>query len=82
MSHRGYPVTKAVKAMRRKAAEERLEAYNKKYPTNQAKLDALPTTGSSKQRARLQALVNEAKEKRDAKEKAVEVKSQNKKGNV
>ena len=66
MSHRGYTVTKRVKAMRRAKAEEMLKAYNEKYPTPQAKLAALPATGSTKQRARLEALVNAEKEKANA----------------
>jgi len=63
MSHRGYTVTKRARAMRRAKAEEMLKAYNEKYPTPQAKLDALPATGATKQRARLEALINAEKEK-------------------
>jgi len=66
MSRRGFTVTKQIRAERRKRAEERLKEYNEKYPTLQAKLDALPPTGASRQRARLQAAIKSEQDKAEA----------------
>jgi hypothetical protein len=57
MASRGFPITKAMREERRKRAEEMVAEYHKKYPTLQARLDALPPTGANKQRARLQAAI-------------------------
>lgn len=69
MSHHGghgFPRTQQIRAERRKRAEEAQAEYNKKYPTLQAKLDALPATGANKQRARLTAAIKSAQEKAEA----------------
>lgn len=85
---RGFPITQAMRQERRKRAEDRNAEYNKKYPTLQAKLDALPPTGSNKQRARLQAAIKVEQEKVEAakvaahtKAEAKAEKSNNKKSN-
>ena len=57
MSSCRKPVTQQIRKERRERAEERTKEYNEKYPTPQAKLAALPATGSTKQRARLTALI-------------------------
>lgn len=63
---RGFPITQAMRQERRKRAEDRNAEYNQKYPTLQAKLDALPPTGANKQRARLQAAIKAEAEKVEA----------------
>lgn len=57
---RGFPITKTMRAERRARAEAQNKEYNEKYPTLQAKLDALPTPGANKQRAKLTAKLAEA----------------------
>lgn len=69
MSHHGkhgYPRTQQIRAERRKRAEEDLKEYNEKYPTVQAKLNALPIGGAKKQRARLEALLSKEAEAKAA----------------
>lgn len=56
MSNRGFPITQAHRDLRRKQAEARQAEYDKL--SIQEKLNRLPTTGSVKQRARLQAALN------------------------
>lgn len=73
---RGFPITKAMKAERRFRAEARNKEYNEKYPTLQAKLDALPATGATKQRTKLQAAITAVAVKAEAAKKAAEVKAQ------
>lgn len=87
MSKRGKPVTQQIREERRRMAEERNKEYNEKYPTPQAKLDALPPTGASKQRARLTAQIAAEKAEKEAKLAAEQAKadakaekSENKKG--
>lgn len=63
---RGFPITQAMRQERRKRAEDRNAEYNQKYPTLQAKLDALPPTGANKQRARLQAALKAEQDKVEA----------------
>lgn len=63
---RGFPITKAMRAERRTRAEAQNKEYNEKYPTLQAKLDALPATGATKQRAKLTARLAEATAKKAA----------------
>jgi len=63
---RGFPITQAMRQERRKRAEDRNAEYNQKYPTPQAKLDALPPTGATKQRARLQTAIKAEQEKVEA----------------
>jgi hypothetical protein len=58
MSSRGFNITVARRLERRKQAEARNEEYNKM--SLQQKLDALPASGSKKQRARLEAAVNKS----------------------
>lgn len=84
---RGFPITKAMRVERRARAEARQKEYNEKYPTLQAKLDALPATGANKQRARLQRMIKVSQEKAEAaklaaaaKAEAKNEKTQNKKG--
>lgn len=79
MSHHGghgFPRTQQMRAERRKRAEEAHEEYNKKYPTHQAKLDALPATGANKQRARLTSLIVKAQEKAEAAKVAAATKAE------
>jgi hypothetical protein len=83
----GYPRTQQIRAERRARAEKDQNEYNQKYPTLQAKLDALPPTGSKKQRARLEAAIEAEKKKVEAVKVASQQasaqkteKSQNKKG--
>jgi len=81
---RGFPITQAMRLERRKRAEERNAEYNKKYPTLQAKLDALPINGANRQRARLQRQLKAAQEKAEATKVASALKAeklQTKKGN-
>lgn len=60
MSHRGYTITKQIKALRRKFAEERQTEYDKL--TLQEKIDRLPPEPhSAKQRARLLGLLETSK---------------------
>jgi hypothetical protein len=69
MSHsggHGYPRTQQIRVERRARAEKDQHEYNQKYPTLQAKLDALPPTGSKKQRARLEAAIEAEKKKVEA----------------
>lgn len=61
--HHGYPVTQQIRLERRKRAEEDLAEYNKRCPTLQAKLAALPSVGANKQRARLLRQIEEQKNK-------------------
>jgi hypothetical protein len=56
MSTRGFPITKAHRELRRKQAEARQVEYDKL--SVQEKLNKLGTTGSAKQRARLEAALN------------------------
>lgn len=63
---RGFPITKAMRVERRARAEAQNKEYNDKYPTLQAKLDALPATGATKQRAKLTAKLAEATAKKAA----------------
>lgn len=66
MSHRGMPVTKAIRARRRKVAEEMKAEYDKL--TTQQKLDKLPPApAAAKQRARLESQLNREQEGRTAK---------------
>lgn len=58
---RGFPITQAMRAERRKRAEERNAEYNKL--TLQQKLEKLPTNGANRQRAKLQAAIQAAAEK-------------------
>jgi len=62
MSSRKKPVTKQMRAERRKRAEEMQVEYDKL--TLQQKLDRLPVNGAKKQRARLEALLLASKEKK------------------
>lgn len=87
--HHGYPCTKQMQEARRKRAEDAAKEYDKKYPTLQAKLDALPANGANKQRARLQGLITAEATKAEAaklaaaaaaKAEAKTEKTQNKKG--
>jgi hypothetical protein len=55
MSTRGFCITKARRAERRKQADARNEEYNKK--SLQSKLEGLPIGGAKKQRARLEVAV-------------------------
>lgn len=73
---RGFPITKAMRAERRKRAEEIQAEYHKKYPTLQAKLAALPPTGANKQRTRLQAAIQLEQEKTEAAKLAVNAKAE------
>lgn len=73
---RGFPITKAMQAERRKRAEERNAEYNNKYPTIQAKLDALPATGATKQRAKLLKRIEEEKSKAEAAKLAATAKAE------
>ena len=69
MSHRGYTVTKQIKELRRKFAEERQAEYDKL--TLQQKIDRLPPEpGAKKQRARLLALLEESKKPKPQAQKA------------
>jgi len=70
-----FPVTQAMRAERRKRAEERQAEYEKKYPTLQAKLAALPATGSNKQRARLQRMIEAEAQKAEADKQAAAAKA-------
>lgn len=56
-----FSVTKAVRAERRKRAEERQVAYDKL--TLQEKLAKLPANGAKKQRAKLEAAIQAEAEK-------------------
>ncbi len=79
MSHHGghgYPITKQMRVERRKRAEALQEEYHKKYPTIQAKLDALPVAGANKQRAKLEALLKAEQDKADSLKKVTEVKAE------
>ena len=87
MSSRGFTITKTMREERRKRAEKMHEEYNQKYPTIQDKLNALPATGATKQRARLEAALKAEHDKKDAEKLAHEAKaeakaekSKNKKG--
>lgn len=73
-----FSITKAMRAERRKRAEERQAEYEKKYPTLQAKLAALPATGATKQRAKLQRLIEEQSAKAEAAKQAEAVKAEKK----
>ena len=73
---RGFPITKAMKAERRARAEAQNKEYNDKYPTLQAKLDALPATGATKQRARLQGAIKAASDKAEAAKLATTAKAE------
>jgi hypothetical protein len=75
MSHRGFPITRAVREFRRNAAELRLKAYN--ALSTQQKLDKLPPEPHAKrQRAKLQALlVKEQQPKETPKVEKVEAPS-------
>lgn len=73
---RGFPITKAMQAERRKRAEERNAEYNKKYPTPEAKLAALPATGCDKQRAKLTKQIQQAEEKAQAAKLAAAAKAE------
>lgn len=59
MSSRGMPVTKQMRAERRKRAEEMKAEYDKL--SLQEKLDRLPLDGAKKQRTRLAAKIEAAK---------------------
>lgn len=52
-------ITQQIRSLRRKAAEERKEAYDKL--SLQEKLDRLPKDGAKKQRARLMSLLEDTK---------------------
>jgi hypothetical protein len=73
---RGFPITKAMQAERRKRAEERNAEYNKRYPTTQAKLDALPATGATKQRTKLAKRLEEENSKAEAAKLAATAKAE------
>lgn len=73
---RGFPITQAMRLERRKRAEERNAEYNKKYPTLQAKLDALPANGANRQRVRLQRQLKASQEKAEAAKVAAAVKAE------
>ena len=73
---RGFPITKAMQAERRKRAEDLQAEYNKKYPTTQAKLDALPATGATKQRAKLLKRLEEENTKAEAAKLAATAKAE------
>ena len=73
---RGFPITQAMKAERRFRAEARNKEYNEKYPTLQAKLDALPATGATKQRAKLSAAIKAAAVKAEAAKVAAATKAE------
>lgn len=75
MSSRGKPVTQQIREERRRMADERTKEYNEKYTTPQAKLAALPSTGASKQRARLTALVANQQREQDAVKAAAQAKA-------
>lgn len=75
MARRGFPITQAMRQERRKRAEDLQAEYNKKYPTLQAKLDALPPTGANKQRARLTAAIKAEAEKVEAAKVAAQAKA-------
>ena len=66
-----FPLTQAMRAERRKMAEDRQAEYDKKYPTTAAKLAALPATGCQKQRTKLQARLD-AEQTKVANEKAAD----------
>lgn len=69
MSHHGghgYPRTQQIMEEKRRAAEQQQKEYNEKYPTLQAKLAALPPTGASRQRARLEAAIQKEGETKKA----------------
>jgi hypothetical protein len=76
MARRGFPITQAMQAERRKRAEDRIAEYHKKYPTLQARLDALPPTGANKQRARLQAAIQAEQDRVEAAKVAAAVKAE------
>lgn len=79
MSHHGghgYPRTQQMRLERRKRAEDAQKEYNEKYPTLQAKLDALSANGANKQRARLQGLIASAQEKAEAAKQAATAKAE------
>lgn len=75
MTSRGFPITQTMRQERRKRAEDRQKEYNEKYPTLQAKLDALPPTGSNRQRARLQAAIKAEQDKAEATKSAAAAKA-------
>lgn len=60
MSSRGMPITKHIKAERRKRAEAMKAEYDKL--TTQQKLDRLPKDGAKKQRERLTKLLSKSTE--------------------
>lgn len=72
------PISTKMRENRRKAAEERDKAYHEKYPTTQAKLDALPPTGCTRQRTRLTAQLAAEQSKKEAHAVADQVKSEKK----
>lgn len=73
---RGFPVTQVMRSERRASAEARQKEYSEKYPTLQAKLDALPATGATKQRTRLQGLLKAEQERAEAAKVAASVKAE------
>lgn len=72
---RGFPITKAMQAERRKRAEERNAEYEKL--TLQQKLDKLPAAPkAAKQRAKLQAQVEQTTQKAEAAKVAATAKAE------
>lgn len=71
-----FSKTAAIRAERRKSAEERNARYNEKYPTPEAKLAALPPTGCARQRAKLTRQIAEAAEKAQAAKLAAAAKAE------
>lgn len=67
---RGFPVTFAMRAERRKRAEERQAAYDKL--TLQQKLDKVPVDGGKKERAKLEAKIAAVANKKETEAKANE----------
>lgn len=65
MSSRGFPVTKQMRAEKRAQAEQRQEEYNKLSLAE--KLAKLPKDGATKQRKKLQALLNQQNNKQEVK---------------